>query len=152
MLSEVCDFVHNYFEHEVHHGTFTIADGNIDLTGLVKSGQRFRIVGSAMNDGIYTYHANGVYNDDNNTIELLVDETFVGTIVAMAVPKAFQKIVQAISEWQEANKTIIESPYTSESFGGYSYTKAVGSGSNAGGVLGWRDIFRTKLNAYRKIA
>ena len=152
MLSEVCDFVHNYFEYEIHHGTFSIVNGGIDLTGLVKNGQRFRIVGSAMNDGVYTYHEDGVYNDDDNTIELLMDETFVGAIVAMAVPKAFQKIVQAISEWQEANKTIIESPYMSESFGGYSYTKATGSGSNAGGVLGWRDIFKAKLNAYRRIA
>lgn len=152
MLTEVCNFVHNYFEHTTYRGCFEIVDGDIDLSGMVLNGQRFRIVGSAMNDGIYTYHADGVYNDDDTTAEPLLDETFTGIIVAMSVPTAFQKIVKEISDWQEANKSVIESPYTSESFGGYSYTKATGKGANTGGVLTWQDVFRTKLNAYRKIA
>lgn len=153
MLSEVCDFVHNYFEYEIHHGTFSIVNGNIDLTGLVKNGQRFRILGSALNDGIYTYYdESALYNDDDDALADLMDETFTGAIVAMAVPKAFLKIVSDITEWQNKNGQIVESPYTSESFGGYSYTKATGSGSNAGGVLGWRDIFGARLNAYRRIA
>lgn len=153
MLSEVCDFVHNYFEYEIHHGTFSIVNGGIDLTGLVKSGQRFRILGSALNDGIYTYYdESALYNDDDDALAELMDETFTGAIVAMAIPKAFLKIVSDITEWQNKNSQIVESPYTSESFGGYSYTKATGSGSNAGGVLGWRDIFKAKLNAYRRIA
>ena len=70
----------------------------------------------------------------------------------ISLPKAFLKIVSDITEWQNKNSQIVESPYTSESFGGYSYTKSTGSGSNAGGVLGWRDIFRARLNAYRRIA
>lgn len=153
MLSEVCDFVHNYFEYEIHHGTFSIVNGGIDLTGLVKNGQRFRILGSALNDGIYTYYdESALYNDDDDALADLMDETFTGAIVAMAIPKEFLKIVSDITEWQNKNGQIVESPYTSESFGGYSYTKATGSGSNAGGVLGWRDIFRARLNAYRRIA
>ena len=153
MLSEVCDFVHNYFEYEIHHGTFSIVNGDIDLTGLVKNGQRFRILGSALNDGIYTYYdESALYNDDDDALADLMDETFTGAIVAMAIPKAFLKIVSDITEWQNKNGQIVESPYTSESFGGYSYTKATGSGSNTGGVLGWRDIFRARLNAYRRIA
>jgi len=78
MLTEVCNFVHNYFEHTTYRGSFEIVDGNIDLSGMVLKGQRFRIIGSAMNDGIYTYHADGVYNDDDNTAEPLLDETFTG--------------------------------------------------------------------------
>ena len=153
MLSEVCDFVHNYFEYEIHHGTFSIVNGDIDLTGLVKNGQRFRILGSALNDGIYTYYdESALYNDDDDALADLMDETFTGAIIAMAIPKAFLKIVSDITEWQNKNSQIVESPYTSESFGGYSYTKSTGSGSNAGGVLGWRDIFRARLNAYRRIA
>lgn len=152
MLSEVCDFVHNYFEHEIHHGTFSIVNGNIDLTGLVKNGQRFRILGSALNDGIYTYYdESALYNDDDNALADLMDETFTGAIVAMAIPKAFLKIVNEITEWQNKNSQVVESPYTSESWGGYSYTKATGSGSS-GGVLSWRDVFKQKLNAYRRIA
>lgn len=152
MLSEVCDFVHNYFEYEIHQGTFSIVNGGIDLTGLVKNGQRFRILGSALNDGIYTYYdESALYNDDDNALADLMDETFTGAIVAMAIPKAFLKIVNEITEWQNKNSQVVESPYTSESWGGYSYTKATGSGSG-GGVLSWRDVFKQKLNAYRRIA
>ena len=119
----------------------------------MKNGQRFRILGSALNDGIYTYYdESALYNDDDDALADLMDETFTGAIIAMAIPKAFLKIVSDITEWQNKNSQIVESPYTSESFGGYSYTKATGSGSNAGGVLGWRDIFRARLNAYRRIA
>lgn len=152
MLTDVCNFVHNYFEHTRHDGTYSISDGTIDLEGLVASGQRFRIIGSAMNDGIYTYHDGAVYNDDGNEAIELLPETFTGTIVGMSVPNAVIRIVDDINAWVEANRDALNSPYTSESFGGYSYTKATGVGANAGGVLGWQDVFRSRLNAYRKIA
>ena len=41
-----------------------------------------------------------------------------------------------------------ESPYTSESFGDYSYTKATGE---SGAPLTWRDVFASRLNAWRKL-
>lgn len=153
MLTEVCDFVHNYFEYAVYDGTFEISGGTIDLDSLVADGQRFRIIGSALNDGIYTYHTDGaIFDDDGETGVTLAAETFTGRVVAMAVPTAFLAIVADIADWQEKNKAVLESPYQSESFGGYSYTKASGSGSNAGGSLGWQDMFRARLNAYRKIS
>lgn len=153
MLTEVCDFVHNYFEYAVYDGTFTVEDGTINLDSLVANGQRFRIIGSALNDGIYTYHTDGaIFDDDGETGVTLAAETFTGRVVAMAVPTAFLAIVADIADWQEKNKAVLESPYQSESFGGYSYTKASGSGSNAGGSLGWQDMFRARLNAYRKIS
>ncbi len=152
MLTEVCDFVHNYFALMYVNDTFEIADGTISLDFL-KPGQRFRIVGSALNDGIYTYYDGGViFDDDGKTGVTLATETFTGTVVAMGVPNSFLKIVQEISDWQTANKAVLDSPYTSESFGGYSYTKASGSGANSGGTLTWQDKFRSRLNAYRKIA
>ena len=153
MLTEVCDFVHNYFEYAVYDGTFEISGGTIDLDSLVADGQRFRIIGSALNDGIYTYHTDGaIFDDDGETGVTLAAETFTGRVVAMAVPTTFLAIVEDIADWQEKNKEALESPYQSESFGGYSYTKASGSGSNAGGLLGWQDMFRARLNAYRKIS
>lgn len=153
MLTEVCDYVHNYFEREVYEGTFTISNGTINLGTRAVNGQRFRIIGSALNDGIYTYYTDGqIYDDDNTEVVTLSAETFTGKIAVMGVPIAFLRIVYAISEWLEKNQTALDSPYTSESFGGYSYTKATGVGANAGGVLGWQDVFRSKLNAYRKIA
>lgn len=152
MLTEICDFVHNYFEYTTFHGDFKIADGMIALNGLVADGQRFRIIGSAMNDGIYTYHSDGIYNDDDNEAVNLNDENFTATVVAMSVPNSLIKLASEISMWIDANSAVLNSPYTSESFGGYSYTKATGTGANAGGVLGWQDMFKNRLNAYRKIA
>lgn len=150
MLGEVCDFVHNYFVLHAYTGELTISGGTIPVELL--DGQRFRIRGSALNDGIYTYHADGIKDDDDDTASPLADETFVGSIEAMGVPHAFLRLVKEIGDWVTANSAALSSPYTSESFGGYSYTKATGSGANAGGVLGWQDVFRTKLTAYRKIA
>mgnify|MGYP007101834073 CR=1 FL=1 len=152
MLEQVCDFVHNYFILDEYDGTYEIADGTVSLPFLIE-GQRFKIKGSALNDGIYTYHTNGtIYDDDNSDSVYLLSESFNGTICAMGVPRSFEKITQAIAAWQEANEAVLESPYTSESFGGYSYTKASGSGSNAGGSLGWQDMFGSRLKAYRKIS
>lgn len=151
MLEDVCNFVHNYFELERHTGVFEVTDGMLSLSFLLE-GQRFKIIGSALNDGIYTYHADGIKDDDDVDSVILETETFSGTIVSMGVPKAFGKIVSDIIAWQEKNKDVLDSPYTSESFGGYSYTKASGSGANAGGQLSWQDVFRTRLNAYRKLA
>ena len=153
MLTEVCDYIHNYFEHAVYTGSFEVTNGTINLDSLVANGQRFRIRGSALNDGIYTYHSNGsIYDDDGTTGVELSPEVFTGTVTAMAVPVNLLKIVKDIKAWVDKNQSVLDSPYVSESFGGYSYTKATGSGANAGGSLSWQDVFRSKLNAYRKIA
>lgn len=149
MLEQVCDYVHNYFIRHAYTGNLTISGGTIPVELL--DGQRFRIRGSALNDGIYTYHADGIKDDDDNDASFLSDETFVGSIEAMGVPQAFLRLVKEIGDWVTTNGAVLNSPYTSESFGGYSYTKATGSGTN-GTVLGWQDMYRAKLNAYRKLA
>ena len=151
MLEDVCNFVHNYFELERHEDKFEITDGMLSLSFLLE-GQRFKIIGSALNDGIYTYHADGIKDDDDAESVELDTETFEGTIISMGVPKTFMKIVSAIIAWQEMNKAALDSPYVSESFGGYSYTKAHGNGQNSGKPISWQDVFGSRLNAYRKIA
>ena len=154
MLTEVCDFVHNYFEYATIKGTFEISNGRINVDG-VHDGQRFRVVGSALNDGIYTYHSSGeIFDDDNENSVQMDSETFDGCIVLMSIPRSFIKIVEEIADWQQKNKDVLESPYMSESFGGYSYTKATRArdGSSNSGVVTWQTVFQSKLNAYRKIA
>ena len=151
MLTEVCNYVHNYFEYAIYSGTFEISDGRIDLGALVKPGQRFMIRGSALNDGIYTYRSGFIFDDDGDTGVSLAAETFTGTIIVMAVPVTFLEILEAIKAWQTKNQAVLDSPYQSESFGGYSYTKASSSGGS-GGVFGWKDQFKSRLNAYRKIS
>ena len=75
----------------------------------------------------------------------LPDEEFVGTVWALAVPKAITDIANEIEAWRKANP---DSAYTSESFGGYSYTKATASD---GTPMRWQDAFRRRLNRWRKL-
>lgn len=152
MLEQVCDFIHNYFVLAEYEGTYEVENGTFPCSFLL-DGQRFRIRGSALNDGIYTYHLDGtIYDDDDSVAIDLMPETFNGIIQVMGVPRTFLLLVKDISNWIESNSAALNSPYTSESFGGYSYTKATGTGANAGGILGWQDVFKQKLNAYRKLA
>ena len=85
MLQEVLEHIHNMFIKTPNPGNYTIADGFLSLP-FVKDGQRIWIVGSDLNDGVYTYHDDGIKNDDNNEVAGLQDETFAGTICALAVP------------------------------------------------------------------
>ena len=139
MLEQVLMHIRNWFPVKggIHSGTFTIKDGGITLPFLA-DGQYFRICGSVFNDGLHQYP-----EDD------LVDETFNGTIWALAIPKAVIDLADEIQNWQEKNGEASVSPYQSESFGGYSYSKATDSAS--GGAVTWQTAFRSRLNAWRKL-
>lgn len=144
MIDRICGFIHNYFtaDADKHAGTYTIENGSITLPFLVV-GQYFRIVGSALNDGVYLYGE-----------AELADETFVGEVWAMKVPRAVRDIAIEAAALAEANGDKLNGPYTSENvIGAYSYTK---SSAASGGVDGWlfgKDgIFGTRLNQYRKLA
>ena len=133
MIDDICGSIHNYFtgDGDVHRGTFEISGGSIDLPFLA-GGQYFRIVGSALNDGVYQYPAQG-----------LSDETFTGEVWAMRVPRAFLRLAEEIVAWQEKYGAAAASPYQSENvIGVYSYTRASG---------GWEGAFRDRLNRWRKL-
>lgn len=136
MLEEILQHIHNWFvvRDGVHKGTYVISGGSIALPFLVP-GQYFRIVGSIFNDGLHKYSA-----------EDLVDETFAGEVWAMAVPPAVIALTSEIEEWVKDNPY---TAYTSESFGGYSYGRA--ANSNTGVPMGWQEVFRGRLNAWRKL-
>lgn len=142
MLEQVLSYLRNWFiaPNGIHHGTYAIENGGITLPFL-QNGQYFRIMGSVFNDGLHQY---------GQEIEGLQDETFSGTIWALAVPKAVLELTAEIAEWQKKYGTVVDSPYTSESFAGYSYTKAGGTNGN-GGSGGWKAAFSTRLNQYRKL-
>lgn len=152
MLQQICESIHNYFVKEPNPGTYTIRGGAISPLPSVLDGQRIWIVGSALNDGVYTYHAAGITNDDETEPAGLRDETFTGSVCALAVPRDVIALAGEIADWMENNAEALNSPYTSESFGGYSYTKATASGEDAGGALTWQSQFRSRLNPYRKIS
>lgn len=139
MLEQICAHLHNFFEISSVYGWHTITDGSLAVDGI-QGGQYFRIKGSVFNDGLHQYPAYG-----------LMDETFEGTVALCAIPRQLVELAGEIEKWQEENASKLSSPYSSESFGGYSYSKATGSGDNAGGILGWQDIYRSRLNRWRKI-
>lgn len=132
MLETVLMYLNNWFVVSRYDDTYTVEDGGITLPFLV-DGQYFRIVGSLFNDGVYQYPAE------------LTDETFDGSVWAMAIPKALLSTVKEITAWQAKNGD--SGPYTSESFGGYSYSKATNS---KGMAVGWRDVFAAQLSPWKK--
>lgn len=133
MLYTICKTINNFFISSRYEGEFTIANGTINLPLL--EGQYFLIEGSVLNDGVYQYPATD-----------LKDETFKGAIVGMKVPQEFLDLVEEIKAYN--NKASKTEGYVSESFGGYSYTKATDSKGN---VASWKNAFATRLNAWRKI-
>ena len=139
MLEQVLMNIRNWFTVDggIYSGTFTIEDGGITLPFLA-NGQYFRICGSVFNDGLHQY----------NVLDL-VDETFNGTIWALAIPKAVIELADEIQKWQEKNGEASVSPYQSESFGGYSYSKA--TDAETGGAVTWQSAFKQQLSAWRKI-
>lgn len=135
MLEQVLQHLNNWFlvPDGIHTGEFIVQDGGITLPFL-QTGQYFRVVGSVFNDGLHQYPAQDMTN-----------ETFDGTVWALAVPKAVIALADEIKAWSNKNQP---TGFTSESFAGYTYSKA----TNASGVaVGWQDVFRSRLNAWRRI-
>lgn len=148
-VTELCGDLHNWFEVDGMGrsakltGTFTIADGAIDLASFITEGQYFRIVGSALNDGAHKYGENG-----------LTDETFTGEIRAMWVPDTVIALLKDMNDWQDKYGEAYNSPYTSESFVNYSRSKAwAGDGSSGadGSATGVWAVFASRLIKYKKV-
>ena len=138
ILTEICAELRNWFvvPDGVHIQTYTISGGSIAPLDFLQEGQYFRIIGSVFNDGVYQYPAPD-----------LTDEVFDGAVWAMAVPPA---VIDLSAEIDEYNKSDAgkASPFTSESFGGYAYTKAT---DENGAPIGWQKAFASSLNKYRKL-
>ena len=150
-ITEYCAHCHNYFaptykkesgEYK-HKGVFTISDHTISPLDFLVENQYFRIVGGA-NEGVYCNNA--------ESLAVLTDETFEGEIWEMSVPRAFIALCNDIAAWREVNEAVTSdnmSPYNSESYGGYSYSK--GSNSNGGSNATWQTQFFKRLNAWKRI-
>ena len=139
MLEQVLWHIHNRFDVDRTDGEFTIEGGGLELD--LMDNQYFWVEGSVFNDGLHQYPA-----DD------LEDETFTGTVYALAIPKAVIELANEIEDWVDDYGTMVDSPLQSESFGGYSYTKGSVAGSNGDGSLsGWQAVFARKLTPWRKL-
>ena len=150
MLQEVLEYINNYFIKAPNPGTYTLAGGAISPLPELKEGQRFWIVGSDLNDGVYTYHASGITDSDDILEAGLQDETFAGTICALSVPPAVVALSGEISDWVESYSDTVNSPLQSESFNGYSYSLKTGSSKGGASPVGWQDIYGKRLERWRK--
>lgn len=121
----------------LHVGNFEIKNNSIGIP--LVNGQYFRIIGSIFNDGVYQF---------NDALKL-TDEAFCGGVWALAIPKPVLDLVKEIKAWEAKNGEVANGLYQSESFGGYSYTKA--TDPKTGGALTWKSVFASRLSAWRKI-
>lgn len=137
-LTEVCANIKNYFLRDIYTGTFELVSGTAPLSDLL-DGQYFRIVGSVLN--------NGVYQNTPEDLANIRPEKFSGEIWSMSVPRDFEELCEDIAAWRQKNEAVDSasmSPFNSESFNGYSYSKSVSAT--------WQTQFRSRLNTYRRIS
>ena len=145
-LDVLCAELNNYFIKDVtaiHLGDYEVKDGMVSPLDFLKVGQYFRIVGSDLNEGVYLY--NGESMD-------LKDEVFNGAIWAMSVPPIVLALAADIDAWREKNEALDSenmSPYSAESFDGYSYSK--GGNSKGGMATSWQSQFADRLKPYRRL-
>ena len=172
MLTEICKYLRNWFcysEADQYVGDFVIRDGTLPLIFLdgvpytvhandgvvsndgylfeakIEKNPYIRIIGSRFYDGVWKYDTGGFTG--------LVDEEFHGAVWVLSIPPAIIALDEGISNWCEANADAINSPYQSESFNGYSYTRASRNGSGSGSaVSGWQDVFAGRLKRWKKVA
>lgn len=148
VLTDVCAEIRNYFAQygDRYIGDFRIENGGIvtDIQMPLDNFRYYRICGSVLNDGVHEVGE-----------ELMDEDTFHGAVWLMRIPAGLLSLAQEIADWQAKYGAIDSanmSPYSSESFGGYSYSKAQGYASAGGGMLNtWKMVFSDRLSRYRKI-
>lgn len=143
MLELICGEIRNYFVRSVHKGTFEVKGGVLTPSDFLLDGQYFRITGSVFNDGV---HKKGTAILDPS-LNIPHNETFEGEVWAMAIPPAFIALADQIKEYAGSDAAK-PSPYTSESFDSFSYTKAT---DKNGVVLSWQKAFASQLSKWRKL-
>lgn len=140
MLTELCNYLKNWFctDSDKHFSDeITIEDGVLASSFDLKDGQYYRVVGSVFNDGVHQY---------GNAEDILKDEKFEGYIWCMKVPKDVIDLSIEIDDYNSENGK--PDAFVSESYNGYSYTKAT---DNNGNVATWQNAFATRLRGYKKL-
>lgn len=153
MLEQVLGAIHNFFIQSPNPGTYTVENGTVAPLPTLAEGQRFWIVGSALNDGVYTYHQAGITDDDETESADLKDETFSGSVCALAIPRDLIALSKEIADWNDRYSEELNKPYRSESvIGVYSYEMKGGGGSYGSGVIDWQTQFADRLKRWRRVS
>lgn len=147
MLTEILQFLRNWFCKTKYFGEFTISEGalqtrydnGVEFSAVnIVNGQYFRIIGSAFNDGVWKFGENG-----------LTDEIFSGAVWVLAIPPAVVALAKEIADWQDKYGASVSSPWQSESYARGSYSRSkVAISENS---LNWRSVFEDRLSPWRKI-
>lgn len=145
-IYRVCTYLRNWFDRNTNRyvGHIVIENGALAETYGLLSGQYFRIIGSLKNDGVYEY-----------PVTALQDESFDGAVIGMAIPAAFIELLEKIEAWETKYADVNSanmSPYSSESFGGYSRSGGGGNSDTTKDKSGtWQGAFGAELQAWRKM-
>lgn len=146
-IYRVCSYLRNFFfgNNPLYSGTISISNGALTQSYGLKANQYFVIYGSDLNEGVHQY-----------PITTLADETFDGMIRGMSIPKALLDIMDDIEAWRAKYNDVNSSnmsPYNSESFGGYSYSKGSGGSADTSKDKSgtWQGVFAAELQPWRKI-
>lgn len=143
MLTEICAYLHNYFDYERHSGEISIVGGVISCNGkeiTLDEGQYFALFRSRIPLGVF------------NVVP--ADKNFVGSVWLMDVPEAVLNANTWAEEWKAKNGgagSEANSAFQSESFGGYSYNKGTNSSGKGGMSIFDNAQFSRMLAPYRKL-
>ena len=157
MLTEICGYLKNWFVVKHCFGKFKISDGEItyaDGTELpLLPGQYFCILDSVFNNGVHLKSSIENEAEQSALVLPLKDEEFTGSVKCMAIPPDLLYTAEEIAKWNEkygGAESPSKSPYNSEAFAGYSYSKSNGSGTDSSSAS-WQGAFASVLNRYRKL-
>ena len=143
MLTEICAYLHNYFDYERHSGEISIVNGNIFCNGkkiTLEEGQYFALFRNRIPLGVFN--------------EVPADKNFEGSVWLMDVPKAIIDANAWAEAWVTQNGAATSeanSAFQSESFGGYSYNKGTNASGKGGMSVFDNAQFSRMLNPYRKL-
>lgn len=143
MLTEICAYLHNYFDYERHYGDISIIGGVIFCNGeqiALGEGQHFALFRGRIPLGVF------------DTVP--ADKTFEGAVWLLDIPDAVLKADKWADDWTKANggaDSNGNSAFQSESFGGYSYNKGTNSTGKSGLSVFDNAQFNRMINPYRKL-
>lgn len=150
-LTDLCAELNNYFcdeDEDAVRGKFEISSGTISPAVSLLTDQYYRISGSVFNDGVHI----------NDGTSLKDEPEFCGTVFKMRIPLQVIRLADEIAAWRDKNESVDSanmSPFQSESFGIYSYSKGSSGQSKNGGAgataVRWQNQFAAELNKYRRL-
>lgn len=143
MLTEICAYLHNYFDYERHSGEISIVGGVISCNGneiTLDEGQYFALFRERIPLGVFN--------------EVPADKEFKGSVWLLDIPQAIIDADNWAKEWMQINGGVdsaANSAFQSESFGGYSYNKGNNSSGKGGQSVFDNAQFNRMLAPYRNL-